>query len=103
MIRVKICGVTTPDDVRLAADAGADAVGLNFYPKSPRYVSPQAAAPLVRALPPFVEATGVFVGLKIRQMSAIAFQLGLGTVQTFADRDDRDDPFPFRLIAAFRM
>jgi phosphoribosylanthranilate isomerase len=103
MTRVKICGVTTPDDVRLAADAGADAIGLNFYPQSPRYVAPPNAAPLLRALPPFVDAVGVFVGLKIRQISAIANPLGLSTVQTFADPDDPADSFPFRLIAAFRV
>src|SRR5262245_56064358 len=103
MTRVKICGVTTPDDVRLAAAAGADAIGLNFYPKSPRYVRPAGAAPLLRAVPPFVDAAGVFVGLRIRQISAIAYQLGLGTVQTFADPDDADDPYPFRFVAAFRV
>ena len=103
MTRVKICGVTTPGDVRMAAAAGANAIGLNFYPKSPRYVPPADAAPLLRAVPPFVDAAGVFVGLKIRQISAIAYQLGLGTIQTFADPDDRDDPYPFRFVAAFRV
>ena len=103
MTRVKICGVTTPDDVRLAAAAGADAIGLNFYSQSPRFIAPHDAAPLLRALPPFVDAVGVFVGLRIRQMSAIAYQLGLRTVQAFADPDDLDDPFPFRLVAAFRV
>jgi phosphoribosylanthranilate isomerase len=103
MTRVKICGVTTPDDVRLAADAGADAIGVNFYPQSPRYVAPREAGTLLRALPPFVDAVGVFVGQKIRQMSAIAYQLGLGALQAFADPDDLDDPFPFRLVAAFRV
>src|SRR4051794_12695180 len=103
MTRVKICGVTSPDDVRLAADARADAVGENFYPQSPRYVAPREAGTLLRALPPFVDAVGVFVGQKIRQMSAIAYQLGLGALQAFADPDDLDDPFPFRLVAAFRV
>src|SRR5262245_53425457 len=103
MTRVKICGVTTPEDVLIAVAAGADAIGLNFYPKSPRYVAPTDAAPLLRAVAPFVDAAGVFVGLRIRQISAIAYQLGLGTIQTFADADDCDDPYPFRLVAAFRV
>ena len=60
-VRVKICGVTTPADARHAADAGADAVGLNFYPKSPRYVTPIQARELVRLLGPFVAPVGVFV------------------------------------------
>jgi phosphoribosylanthranilate isomerase len=101
--RVKICGVTNPDDVRRAADAGADAIGFNFYPRSPRFVDPRNMAPLLQALPPLVDAVGVFVELKIRQISALAFQLGLHSVQTFADMTDADDPFLFRLIAAFRL
>ena len=59
--RVKICGVTTPTDARLAADAGADAVGINFHPPSPRSVGPLMAAEIAAALPPFVAAVGVFV------------------------------------------
>ena len=59
--RVKICGVTTPTDARMAADAGADAVGINFHPPSPRSVGPLMAAEIVAALPPFVAAIGVFV------------------------------------------
>jgi phosphoribosylanthranilate isomerase len=61
-VRVKICGVTSPEDARAAALAGADAVGLNFYPKSPRYVERQVATSILRSLPPFVEAVGVFAG-----------------------------------------
>jgi phosphoribosylanthranilate isomerase len=102
-IRVKICGVTTEDDVRLAADCGADAIGLNFYAQSPRYVTPAQAMPLLRAVPPFVDAVGVFVGLKTRQVCALAYQLGLRGVQCFADFDDVEDPFPFQRIAAFRV
>ena len=49
MVRIKICGVTTPADARPAAEAGADAVGLNFYSQSPRFLSPQQAAAIVRA------------------------------------------------------
>ena len=59
--RVKICGVTTPGDARTAADAGADAVGINFHPPSPRAVGPLMAAEIAAALPPFVAAVGVFV------------------------------------------
>jgi phosphoribosylanthranilate isomerase len=103
MVRIKICGVTTPDDARMAADAGADAVGLNFYPKSPRFVTPTQAAALVRALPPFTAPVGVFVGMPIRQVCALAFQLGLRGVQTYDDRPPDDDPFPFAHVPAFRV
>jgi phosphoribosylanthranilate isomerase len=101
--RIKICGVTTPEDVRLAAELGADAIGFNFYPKSPRYVDPRTAAPLLRAVPPMVNPVGVFVDLKIRQVCALAYQLGLRCVQCFADHDDRDDWYPFQMITAFRV
>ncbi|WP_439622563.1 phosphoribosylanthranilate isomerase [Gemmata sp.] len=103
MIRIKICGVTTPEDARFAADAGADAVGLNFYPKSPRYVTPPRAAALVRALPAFTAPVGVFVGTPLRQVCAIAFQLGLRGVQTYDGNPPDEDPFPFAHVPAFRV
>lgn len=59
--RVKICGLTRTEDVRAAAEAGADAIGLVFYPPSPRYVTPQQAATLMAAIPPFVTSVGLFV------------------------------------------
>lgn len=102
-IRVKICGVTTPDDLRLCGDAGADAVGINFHPGSPRYVEPRAAAELLRHLPPFVDAVGVFVERPLRQVYAIGYQLGLRGIQWYGPRLDRDDSFPFQLIPAFRV
>ena len=103
MVRIKICGVTTPDDARFAADAGADAIGLNFYPQSPRYVSPTQAAAIVRALPAFTASVGVFVGMPFRQVCAIAFQLGLRGVQTYDEQPPSEDPFPFAHIPAFRV
>jgi phosphoribosylanthranilate isomerase len=102
-VRVKICGVTTPEDVRLAADLGADAVGFNFYAKSPRYVDPRSAGNLLQAVPPLLKAVGVFVDLKIRQVCALAYQLGLHSVQCFADVNDADSWQPFLMIAAFRI
>lgn len=102
-VRVKICGVTTPDDARFAADGGADAVGLNFYPKSPRFVDPQQAAAIVRRLPPFTAPVGVFVGMPLRQACAVAFQLGLRGVQTYDDEPPDEDAFPFAHIPAFRV
>jgi phosphoribosylanthranilate isomerase len=101
-VRVKICGVTTPDDARFAADSGADAVGLNFYPKSPRYVDPQQAAAIVRQLPAFTAPVGVFVGTPLRQVCAVAYQLGLRGVQTY-ERPPDEDTFPFAHIPAFRV
>lgn len=102
-VRVKICGVTTPADARAAADAGADAVGLNFVPSSPRFLDPRAAIDLVRALPPFTAAVGVFVGTPLRQACALAYQLGLRGVQTYSDRPPEEDMFPFAHVPAFRV
>jgi phosphoribosylanthranilate isomerase len=102
-VRIKICGVTTPDDIRMVAEAGPDAVGLNFFPQSPRYIDPRNAAPLLRALPPLIDAVGVFVGLRTRQVCALAYQLGLRSIQCFGDREDIEDCSPFQRIAVFRI
>jgi phosphoribosylanthranilate isomerase len=59
--RIKICGLTRVEDVRVAVDAGADAIGLVFYPPSPRHVSIQVAATLASAVPPLVTIVGLFV------------------------------------------
>jgi phosphoribosylanthranilate isomerase len=80
-VRIKICGLTHPDDLRAGADAGADAVGFNFYPKSPRFVDPQTAEKLVRLTPPTVEPIGVFVEASIQEMRSVAARLGLRAVQ----------------------
>jgi phosphoribosylanthranilate isomerase len=102
-VRIKICGITTPEDARLAADCGADAVGLNFYPKSPRYIDPHQAAAVVRALPPFTAPVGVFVGMPLRQVCSVAYQLGLRGVQTYDENPPHEDTFPFAQIASFRI
>ncbi|SFM55502.1 phosphoribosylanthranilate isomerase [Marinobacter zhejiangensis] len=59
--RIKICGITKPEDARVAADAGADAIGLVFYEPSPRAVSLEAAEEVVKAIPAFVTVVGLFV------------------------------------------
>jgi hypothetical protein len=59
--RIKICGLTREEDVDAAVAAGADAIGFVFYPPSPRYVTPQRAAELVRRIPPLVDVVGLFV------------------------------------------
>jgi phosphoribosylanthranilate isomerase len=102
-IRIKICGVTTPEDARFAAEAGADAIGLNFYAQSPRFLAPQRASEIVRALPPFTAPIGVFVGAQMRQICAISYQLGLRGVQTYDEKPPAEDSFPFAHIAAFRV
>jgi phosphoribosylanthranilate isomerase len=102
-LRVKICGLTNAEDVRAAADLGADAVGFNFHPASPRYVDPKAGAPLIRAVPPLMAAVGVFVNQPFRQVCALAYQLGLRGLQWYGDPREAGDPFPFSVIPAFRV
>ena len=83
--RVKICGITRPDDGRHAARAGADAIGLVFYPPSPRYVSPRQAADIVAALPPFVTTVGLFVDAPPEQIDALLEQVPLDMLQFHGD------------------
>jgi phosphoribosylanthranilate isomerase len=59
--RIKICGITRVEDGNAAAEAGADAIGLVFYPKSPRYVQSEQAAKIAAALPPYVDTVALFV------------------------------------------
>ena len=60
-VRVKICGVTTPEEARAIALLGADALGLNFHPSSPRCVTTEVAEAMIGLLPPFVESVGIVV------------------------------------------
>jgi phosphoribosylanthranilate isomerase len=103
-LRIKVCGVTTPADACQAADLGADAIGLNFYPPSPRSVDIARAEAIVRALPPFVEAVGLFVNQPLPAVVAALTPLGgVGTVQWHGDRPEPGDVYPRRLIVAFAV
>ena len=82
MTRVKVCGITNLEDALAALDAGADMLGLNFYPRSPRYVTPEAARRVVERLPPGVECVGVFVNEDTPAcVERIAREAGVGAVQ----------------------
>jgi phosphoribosylanthranilate isomerase len=71
MVKVKICGITSGTDALMAASAGADAIGLNFYRPSPRYIDPDRALAIRLALPPFVAAVGVFVDEEVDRVREI--------------------------------
>jgi phosphoribosylanthranilate isomerase len=85
MVRVKICGITKPEDAKLAAELGADAIGLNFYEQSPRCITPFAAAELIRRLPPFVSSVGVFVNWSDAPIIALCKALRLSAAQLHGD------------------
>ena len=65
---VKICGITNEADAKQAALLGADAIGLNFYSQSPRFVTEDVADSILRALPPLGEAIGVFVNEPLKTL-----------------------------------
>ena len=69
--RVKICGITRPADAESAAVAGADAIGLVFYPPSPRFVSIELAIEVRDALPPFVQTVALFVNPDAAQVAQV--------------------------------
>jgi phosphoribosylanthranilate isomerase len=85
MVRVKICGITNVEDALLACDLGADAIGLNFYDKSPRCISPFAASKIISKLPPFVAPVGVFVNWQAPPVTTLVKALGLSAAQLHGD------------------
>jgi phosphoribosylanthranilate isomerase len=81
MVQVKICGITRLEDAQAAVDAGADALGFVFYPPSPRYITPEQAAQIIRALPPFVTTVGLFVDVALDHVNGMAARCGLDRIQ----------------------
>jgi phosphoribosylanthranilate isomerase len=79
--RIKICGITRPQDAHAAARAGAHAIGINFYPKARRHVTVDQASEILRILPPFVTPIGLFVDQSIDEVKEIANKLGLNCIQ----------------------
>jgi len=88
--RIKICGLTRPQDVRAAVDLGADAIGFVFYPPSPRAVSIEQAAELVAMLPPFVTAVGLFVNATAEEVNAVLARVPLQLLQFHGDEAESD-------------
>lgn len=79
--RVKICGITRIEDALVAAQSGADAIGLVFYPQSPRAVSVEAARAICAALPPFVTTVGLFVDAEPESLRAVLRDVPLDVLQ----------------------
>jgi len=117
-VRVKICGITNPEDAQAAVRAGAHALGFVFHAPSPRYVTPEKAAAIIAALPPFVAAVGVFVNRPREEVESIAVRSGVHAIQLHGNelpedcigfgrpiiksfRVSREKPFP--VLARYRV
>ena len=85
MTEIKICGITDLGDALVACEAGADALGFIFYPKSPRCMSPHRAREIIATLPRAVAAVGVFVNDDPERIEDIAEVCGLDLLQLHGD------------------
>src|SRR5207248_351813 len=103
-LRVKICGVTNRDDAAKAVALGADALGLNFYPKSPRCIGHDQAKEILRALPLCTQAIGVFVNKPLRELVPRMEALGrCHGIQWHGENPEVSDVYPYHFIPAFSV
>ena len=103
-VQIKICGITNEKDARACAELGAHFIGLNFYPKSPRYIEPRVARQIVEALPTNISAVGVFVDGNADEIRKTANTAGVRCVQlhgNFSPEIARELAAEFRVIRAF--
>jgi len=84
-VRSKICGITRIEDALAAVEAGADAIGFVFYPKSPRAVSAEQAQAIIAALPPFITTVGLFVNAERAELKALLDVVPLDLIQFHGD------------------
>ncbi|MEO5378431.1 MAG: phosphoribosylanthranilate isomerase [Magnetococcus sp. DMHC-6] len=84
-VRIKICGITRKQDAYAAFSSGADALGFVFFSKSPRNISPKAAAQIVEGLPPFVTVVGLFVNATQKQIRDVMSIVPLDVIQLHGD------------------
>ncbi len=89
MTRIKICGITRVEDALAAANSGVDALGLVFYDKSPRYVTPKQAAQLAAAIPPFVTLVGLFVNPSAEAVQEILQLVPLDVLQFHGEEEPK--------------
>src|SRR6476619_3060371 len=106
MARVKICGITNLEDAQQAISLGADALGFNFYKRSPRYLEPSKAKLIIKALPPLVSLVGIFVDeFSPDRILSIAHAIGIGSVQLHGSEAPEyvKRVSELRVIKAFRV
>src|SRR4051794_13154140 len=105
MFRIKICGVTNPDDARAAAEAGAGALGFNFYRSSKRFIDLDTARQIAEAVPTQVAKVGVFVNHSVREIQAAVESLQPAYIQLHGGEPVEllsDLPAETKIIRAYR-
>lgn len=103
-VRVKVCGVTRPEDAAAAVAAGADAIGLNFVEESPRRLSLERARDVAAAIPPFVARVGVFANPRARDVGRLAEAVGLDVAQLHGEESpDEASGMPIPWYKAHRV
>ncbi|PBP97077.1 phosphoribosylanthranilate isomerase [Pseudomonas congelans] len=103
-VRSKICGITRIEDALAAAEAGADAIGLVFYPKSPRAVTVLQARAIIAALPPFITTVGLFVNASRCELNETLDAVALDMLQFHGDETPEEcDGYHRPYIKALRV
>jgi phosphoribosylanthranilate isomerase len=105
MVRVKVCGITNLADALAAVEAGADALGFNFYRHSPRFIEPGAAREIIEHLPDEILCVGVFVNDERQTVEDVVAESGVGVVQLHGDESPSfcESLAGLRVIKALRV
>ncbi len=104
MTRVKICGITSPEDAGLAVEAGAHALGFNFVSGTPRCLAPEIAGAIIAGLPPLVAAVGVFLDQPLEHVLRVSALAGVTAVQLHgAEGVDYARRIPLKVIKAIAV